>query len=86
MKKVIFNEYFLISIFSFLVIITTIFQSVNQDYTSIIDFDLTVIHNSLQLISNKYPDFRDHTSYSQFLIVIGWLLGSYLPVQTEALI
>ena len=68
MKKIIFNEYFLISIFSFLVIITTIFQSVNQDYTSIIDFDLTVIHNSLQLISNKYPDFRDHTSYSQFLI------------------
>jgi len=68
MKKIIINEYFLISIFSFLIIIATIFQSVNQDYTSIIDFDLTVIHNSLQLISNKYPDYRDHTAYSQFLI------------------
>ena len=48
-------------------IAATIFQSINQDYTSIIDFDLTVIHNSLQLVSNKYPDFVDLTSYSHFL-------------------
>ena len=48
-------------------IILTVFQSVYQDYTSIIDFDLTVIHNSLQLVSNKYPDFDDLTSYSHFL-------------------
>ena len=34
---------------------------------SIIDFDLTVIHNSLQLVSNKYPDFQDLTAYSHFL-------------------
>jgi hypothetical protein len=68
MKKIILNEYFLISILSFLIIVLTIFQSSNQDYTSVIDFDLTVIHNSLQIISNKYPDFRDHTSYSHFLI------------------
>ena len=32
-----------------------------------IDFDLTVIHNSLQLVSNEYPDFQDLTSYSHFL-------------------
>ena len=47
--------------------VVTIIQSVYQDYTSIIDFDLTVIHNSLQLVSNKYPDFRDYTAYSHFL-------------------
>ena len=45
----------------------TVVQSIYQDYTSIIDFDLTVIHNSLQLVSNKYPDFDDLTSYSHFL-------------------
>ena len=46
----------------------TFLQSFKQDFTSIIDFDLTVIHNSLQLISNEYPDYTDHTAYSQFLI------------------
>ena len=66
-KKNILNKYFWTSIIFFLIIILTIFQSLYQDYTSIIDFDLTVIHNSLQLVSNKYPDFRDLTSYSHFL-------------------
>ena len=67
MKKFLKNELFL-SILLFLILIyITIFQSIRQDYTSIIDFDLTVIHNSLQLVSNEFPDFQDLTSYSHFL-------------------
>ena len=53
----------------FVIIISlTFLQSYKQDFTSIIDFDLTVIHNSLQLVSNEYPDFTYHTAYSQFLL------------------
>jgi hypothetical protein len=67
MKKIIQNEYFLAIAFLVIIICATFLQSIHQDYTSIIDFDLTVIHNSLQLVSNKYPDFRDLTAYSHFL-------------------
>ena len=67
MKNFLKNELFL-SILLFLILIyITIFQSIRQDYTSIIDFDLTVIHNSLQIVSNEFPDFQDLTSYSHFL-------------------
>ena len=69
MKQFLKNEFFLLSLLFFLLILVTIFQSINQDYTSIIDFDLTVIHNSLQLVSNQFPDFVDHTAYSQFLTI-----------------
>ena len=67
MKKILKNELFLFILLFVIIISITIFQSINQDYTSIIDFDLTVIHNSLQLVSNQYPDFQDLTSYSHFL-------------------
>ena len=67
MKKFLKNELFLFILLFIILISTTIFQSIHQDYTSIIDFDLTVIHNSLQLVSNQYPDFQDLTSYSHFL-------------------
>ena len=67
MEKKIINKFLLFSLLFFLMISITIFQSIHQDYTSIIDFDLTVIHNSLQLVSNKYPDFQDLTAYSHFL-------------------
>ena len=66
MKKNI-TKFLFFSLLFFLMISASIFQEINQDYTSIIDFDLTVIHNSLQLISNEYPDFQDLTSYSHFL-------------------
>ena len=69
MKQFLKNEFFLLSLLFFLLILIYIFQSINQDYTSIIDFDLTVIHNSLQLVSNQFPDFVDHTAYSQFLTI-----------------
>ena len=52
MKKFLKSELFLFSLLFVLIIPVTIFQSIHQDYTSIIDFDLTVIHNSLQLASN----------------------------------
>ena len=55
MKKIIQNEYFLAIAFLIIIICATLLHSIQQDYTSIIDFDLTVIHNSLQLVSNKYP-------------------------------
>jgi hypothetical protein len=61
------TKFLFFSLLFFLMISASIFQAINQDYTSIIDFDLTVIHNSLQLISNEYPDFQDLTSYSHFL-------------------
>ena len=67
MKIKIINKFILFSLLFSLIIAATIFQSINQDYTSIIDFDLTVIHNSLQLVSNEFPDFQDLTSYSHFL-------------------
>ena len=67
MKKFLKNEVFLFILLFFIIISITVFQSTHQDYTSIIDFDLTVIHNSLQLVSNQYPDFQDLTSYSHFL-------------------
>jgi hypothetical protein len=67
MKNFLKSELFLITLLFILILYLTIFQSVRQDYTSIIDFDLTVIHNSLQLVSNKFPDFDDLTSYSHFL-------------------
>jgi hypothetical protein len=67
MKKIICNEHFLAIILFVIIICVTFLQSIHQDFTSIIDFDLTVIHNSLQLVSNKYPDYIDHTAYSHFL-------------------
>ena len=67
MEKKIINKFLLFSLLFLLMTTLTILQSIYQDYTSIIDFDLTVIHNSLQLVSNKYPDFDDLTSYSHFL-------------------
>jgi len=67
MKKLLKNDFFLSSFLFFIITILTIFQSSHQDYTSIIDFDLTVIHNSLQLVSNEFPDFQDLTSYTHFL-------------------
>ncbi len=67
MKKYFFNEFTLFSFLFISIISLTIIQSLKQDYTSIIDFDLTVIHNSLQLVSNQFPDFQDLTAYSHFL-------------------
>lgn len=59
--------FFYYTILFFLILAFTYFESSKRDYTSIIDFDLTVIHNSLQVISGQYPDYRDHTAYSLFL-------------------
>ena len=44
------------------------FQTLSQHWSSIVDFDLTVIFNSLQIISGQEQDFREHPGYSQFLI------------------
>ena len=67
MKKFLNGDLLLFILLYLIIIYVTIFQSIYQDYTSIIDFDLTVIHNSLQLVSNQFPDFQDLTSYSHFL-------------------
>jgi len=43
------------------------FQSTSQHWSSVIDFDLTVIYNSLQLISGLDQDYREHPAYTQFM-------------------
>lgn len=67
MEKKITNKLLLFSLLFILMITSTIFQSIHQDYTSIKDFDLVVIHNSLQLVSYQFPDYQDLTAYSHFL-------------------
>ena len=68
MKKYL-NTAFCFFFLLFIIILSlTFLQSYKQDFTSIVDFDLTVIHNSLQLVSNEYPDYTDQTAYAQFLI------------------
>ena len=67
MEKKIINKFLLFSLLFFFMTAATIFQSIHQDYTSIHDWDLVVIHNSLQLVSNKFPDYQDLTAYSHFL-------------------
>lgn len=67
-KKFYLNEFLLYSLLLFLILILTFFDTSNRDYTSVIDFDLTVIHNALQIISNAYPDYRDQTAYTQFFL------------------
>jgi hypothetical protein len=67
-KKFYLNKFLLYSLLLFLILTLTFFDTSNRDYTSVIDFDLTVIHNALQIISNAYPDYRDHTAYTQFFL------------------
>jgi hypothetical protein len=67
-KKFFLNETLFYTLLLFLILILTFLDTSNRDYTSVIDFDLTVIHNALQIISNAYPDYRDHTAYSQFFL------------------
>lgn len=40
----------------------------NTDFTTNIDFDLTVIFNSIQIYSGQFQDYRDHPAFTQFLI------------------
>ncbi len=67
MKSFFKSEYFVFTFLFIILIYITVLQSTHQDFTSIIDFDLTVIHNSLQIVSNEFPDFQDLTAYSHFL-------------------
>ena len=62
------NKIFVYFFILLLILIFTFFETNNRDYSSVIDFDLIVIHNALQVISNAYPDYRDHTAYSQFFL------------------
>ena len=55
----------------FISVITILFsysQSLTQNWSSTIDFDLTVIFNSLQVISGYEQDFREHPGFTQFVI------------------
>lgn len=53
---------------SIIIIFFSYFQSLSQSWSSVIDFDLTVIFNSMQVISGYEQDFREHPGYTQFLI------------------
>ena len=59
MKKNLLANISLFFIF-IIVILFSYFQSLTQNWSSIIDFDLTVIFNSLQVISGYEQDFREH--------------------------
>jgi hypothetical protein len=67
-EKLFLNKILFYTLLLSLILTLTFFDTINRDYTSVIDFDLTVIHNALQIISNTYPDYRDHTAYSQFFL------------------
>ena len=67
MKKKITLNIFLFFI-STIIIIFSYSQSLTQNWSSIIDFDLTVIFNSLQVISGYEQDFREHPGFTQFII------------------
>lgn len=67
MKKKIPLNIFLFFI-STIIIIFSYSQSLTQNWSSIIDFDLTVIFNSLQVISGYEQDFREHPGFTQFII------------------
>tara|TARA_A100001011_G_scaffold13618_1_gene14543 strand:- start:497 stop:2050 length:1554 start_codon:yes stop_codon:yes gene_type:complete len=67
MKKNLSLNIFLFFI-SIIIIYFSYSQSLTQNWSSIIDFDLTVIFNSLQVISGYEQDFREHPGFTQFLI------------------
>ena len=50
-------------IFSF-----TFFQSESQHWSSVFYFDLTIIYNSLQVVSGEYQEYRDHPGFTQFFL------------------
>ena len=58
MKSFFKSEYFVFTFLFIILIYITVLQSTHQDFTSIIDFDLTVIHNSLQIVSNEFQIFK----------------------------
>ena len=61
------SKYFLFISFIYLFLVNGI-NLFYSDFTSNLDFDLTVIYNSIQIFSNQYQDYRDHPGYTQFLI------------------
>ncbi len=66
MIKILQKYYYLF--YLFFLLINTIINISNSDFTSNIDFDLTVIFNSIQIYSGHFQDYRDHPGFTQFLI------------------
>lgn len=58
---------FFLTLFIFLIIFTYV-QVNSQHWSSIFYFDLTIIYNSLSVVSGYFQEYRDHPAYTQFLI------------------
>ena len=62
-KNIINKVTILLGLLIFLIIFIDAFQ---KDYLTFLDFDLTVIYNSVQVISQENQTYRDHPAFSQF--------------------
>ena len=62
-KEIIFFFILFITLFIF-----TYVQVNSQHWSSIFYFDLTIIYNSLSVVSGYYQEYRTHPAYTQFLV------------------
>ena len=62
-KEIIFFFILFVTLFIF-----THVQVNSQHWSSIFYFDLTIIYNSLSVVSGYYQEYRTHPAYTQFLV------------------
>ena len=56
----------LINLFGLYIILIIFLDAFQKDYFTFLDFDLTVIYNSIQVISQENQTYKDHPAFSQF--------------------
>ena len=62
------NSKILIIFLFFYLILLNLFQLSDQHWSSMLDLDIVMIYNSLLISSGIEQEFRDHPSYTTFLI------------------
>ena len=65
------NSKILIIFLFFYLILLNLFQLSDQHWSSMLDIDIVMIYNSLLISSGIEQEFRDHPSYTTFLILGG---------------
>ena len=65
------NSKILIIFLFFYLILLNLFQLSDQHWSSMLDLDIVMIYNSLLISSGIEQEFRDHPSYTTFLILGG---------------
>ena len=63
------NSKILIIFLFFYLILLNLFQLSDQHWSSMLDLDIVMIYNSLLISSGIEQEFRDHPSYTTFLIL-----------------